>query len=326
MAQPVRVLILGTGTVGASIGLALRRAGAGFERIGFDPDSQTAHQAEKAGAVDRLVRNPAGSARQTDLVILTLPGTLAIDAAEAIAGDLQPETIVLCTHRLQTQMLEQVRARLGPGNPCLGTVPFLGPARVFAAIGDSASPAADTFDGGRLGIVAPAGTPEGAIEIGLDLAAILGATPFFLDPAELDSVTATSDELPAVVAVALLESLEANPGWRDQQRLVGRQFARLAGLLEGTPADIAAEWTANRASLSARVDALSDTLADLRDLLIEENETALAGRLEQAAARYQAWRAVRTSSEPDQGVEFVKVPRINVFERLVGGGLGKKKG
>jgi prephenate dehydrogenase len=326
MAQPVRVLILGTGTVGASIGLALRRAGAGFERIGFDPDPQTAQQAEKAGAVDRLVRNPTGAARQADLVIMTLPGTLAVDAAEAIAGDLRPETIVICTHRRQSPMLEQVRAKLGPDYPCLGTVPFLGPARAFAADRESEIPAANAFDGGQLGIVAPAGTPEGAIEIGLDLAAILGATPFFLDSAELDSVTATSDELPAVLAAALLESLEANPGWRDQQRLVGRPFARLAGLLEGVPAEIAAEWTANRASLAARLDALAESLADLRDLLTEANEAALAARLEHAAERYQAWRAVRASSEPDQGVELAKVPRINVFERLVGGGIGKKKG
>jgi prephenate dehydrogenase len=326
MAQPVKVLILGTGTVGASIGLALRRAGAGFERIGFDPDPQKAQQAEKAGAVDRLVRNPAGAARQADLAILSLPGIVAVEAAEVIAGNLPPETIVLFTHRLQSQLLEQLRAKLRPDNPCLGTVPFVGPAQALAPSSDIDIPAAGLFDGGQLGIVAPAGTPEGAIEIALDLAAILGATPFFLDSAELDSVTATSDELPGVVAAALLESLEANPGWRDQQRLVGRPFARLAGLLEADPAEVAAEWNANRASLLARLDALAESLADLRDLLTEEDEAALAAKLASATARYQAWREVRASSEPDHGVEFAQAPRINALERLLGGGLAKKKG
>lgn len=325
MAQPVKLLILGTGTVGASIGLALRRAGPNFERIGYDPRSQTAQQAQKSGAVDRLVHQPAQAAGEADLVVLTLPPTQAMDAAGALAGNLRPETVVVCTFRPQAKWMEGLRAKLGPANPCLGTVPFLGPQRALALDGEAGAPAADAFDGGMLGIVAPAGTPEGAIEICLDLAAILGATPFFLDPAELDSVTATSEELPAILAAALLESLTANPGWRDQQRLVGRPFARLAGLLEGTPAELAAEWIANREPLIARMDALAEEVGSLRDLLAAADVAALSERLEEAATRYQDWRSLRASSRPDHGVEFADVPRLALFDRLLGGGRSKKK-
>jgi prephenate dehydrogenase len=325
MAEPVRVLILGTGTVGASIGLALGRAGQNFDRVGYDPRSQTAQQAQKGGAVDRLVHQPARAAGEADLVLLTLPPTQAVDAAAAIAGNLRPETVVLCTFPLQTKSMDEVREKLGPANPCLGTVPFLGPQPALARDGDPDAPAADAFRGGMLGIVAPAGTPQGAIEICLDLAAILGATPFFLEPAELDSVTATSEELPAVLAAALLQSLTANPGWRDQQRLVGRPFARLAGLLEGSSAEVAAEWVANRGPLIARLDAIGEELAILRDLLAAGDEGALSERLEEATTRYQEWRGVRAASRPDHGVEFGDVPRANLFDRLLGSRPSKKK-
>jgi prephenate dehydrogenase len=175
-----------------------------------------------------------------------------------------------------------------------------------------------------LGIVAPPGTPQGAIEICLDLAAILRATPFFLDSAELDSVTATSEEFPALLAAALLESLTANPGWRDQRRLVGRPFARLAGLLEGHPAELAAEWIANRQPLMARLDALSEELAGLRDLLSDADEGALARRLADAVTRYEEWRTFRAEARPDHGVELAEMPRIGLFDRLLGGRRARK--
>jgi len=325
MAEPVRVLILGTGTVGASIGLALGRAGQNFDRVGYDPRSQTAQQAQKGGAVDRVIHQPARAAGEADLVLLTLPPTQAVDAAAEIAGNLRPETVVLCTFHLQTKSMDEVREKLGTANPCLGTVPFLGPQQALAQDGDPDAPAADAFRGGMLGIVSPAGTPQGAIEICLDLAAILGATPFFLEPAELDSVTATSEELPAVLAAALLQSLTANPGWRDQQRLVGRPFALLAGLLEGSSSEVAAEWVANRGPLIARLDAIGEEVAILRDLLAAGDEGALSERLEEATTRYQEWRGVRAASRPDHGVEFGGVPRANLFDRLLGGRPSKKK-
>ena len=325
MAEPVRLLILGTGTVGASIGLALGRAGQHFDRVGYDPRSQTGQQAQKAGAVDRLVHQPARAAGEADLVLLALPPTQAVDAATAIAGNLRPETVVLCTIGLQAKWMDAVREKLGPANPCLGAVPFLGPQRALADDADPDTPAADVFRGGMMGIVAPARTPQGAIEICLDLAAILGATPFFLEPAELDSVTATSEELPAVLAAALLMSLTANPGWRDQQRLVGRSFARLAGLLQGSSAEVAAEWVANRGPLTARLDAIGEEVAILRALLAAGDEGALSERLEEASRRYQEWRGVRAASRPDHGVDFGDIPRVNLFDRLLGSRPSKKK-
>jgi prephenate dehydrogenase len=318
MSEPVKLLILGTGEVGASIGLALRRAGDNFQRIGFDPQPERGQRAQQAGAVDRLLTSPRGAAREADLVVLTLPPEQAVELAAVIAGEIRPDTVVLYTFRLQAEALGKISQALGPSVPCLGAIPFLGPQRALAPGPGEAS--ADAFDRGMLGIVSPPGTPQGAVEICLDLAAILRATPFFLDPAELDSVTATSEEFPTLLAAGWIGSLDANPGWRDQRRLVGVPFARLSGLLEGAAAsELAAEWVANRRTLTARLDALAEELADVRQLLEAADEPALAQRLESAANRYQEWRTFRAESRPDHGVEFADVPRVNLFERLVGG-------
>jgi len=323
VAEKVTILILGVGPTGASIGLALQRAGMSFDRVGYDPHGPTAQQALKIGAVDRTVSQPA-RAGEVDLVLLTLPPARALEAVEALAGRLRPETVVLCGIPLSSQDFEAVCSRLGSANPCLLAVPFLGPQKALTPEGDSAA-AADVYDGGLLAIVSPVGTSQGALEISLDLATILGATPFFLEPAELDSVTATSEHLPALLSAATLASLSANPGWRDQRRLVGNAFARLAGLLEGTPADLAAAWIATRDPLMARLDALTDELASLRQMLAAADEDGLAERLESASAHDREWRGARASARPDVPVAVPGVPRLSLFDRLLGGGLSSKK-
>jgi len=319
MAETINVLILGTGTAGASIGLALRRAGANFNRIGYDPDPPTARQAQRTGAVDKVVSHPGGAAAEGDLVLLNLSSAQALRAAETIAERLKADTVVLSTAGLRDAALQEVRTRLAPKNLCLGAVPFLGPRRALGTEGVGV-PAADMFEQGMLGIVAPPGTPKGAVQICMDLAAILGATPFFLEPAELDSVTATSEEIPSVLAAVLLESLQANPGWRDQRRLVGSSFAQLAGLIERRAGGgWAEELIANRGPLIARLEALEQELESLRAMLASADEGGLTSRLDRAAELYRDWRSVRLESRPDHGVELPGVPRINLFERLLGG-------
>lgn len=319
MPETITILIAGTGPIGTIIGLALRKAAETFQRIGFDPEPKVSQHARKLGAIDREAGDLARPAGDADLVIVTLAAERAIEAAEALAGRLRPDTVVLCTARLQTPALDAIRSRLTPHNPVLGSVPILGPKRALGLVAAPTEPTADFFEGGLLGIILPPGTPEGAAEIALDLAAILGTEPFFLDAAEADSLTATSDELPAAVAAALVASLTRNPGWRDQRRLVGRSLARLAGLVEDEPgAELAREMVANRANLLARLDALSEEVAELRSILEVGDEARMAAQLDAALEIYRDWKTVRLESRPDHGIELPGIPRLGMFDRLVG--------
>lgn len=319
MGETVKILIAGTGRLGSVIGLALGTQGETFERIGFDPDRKTSQQARKAGAIDGEAGDLERPAADADLVVLTLGAEQAVEAADALAGALRPDTVVLFTGRLQTSSLKALQERLMPRNPVLGTIPFLGARRALGLEPASEAPTADDYDGGLLGIVLPPGTPEGAVDIALDLATILRTTPFFLDAEEVDSLAATSEDLPAAVAAALLASLAHNPGWRDQRRLVGPSFARLTGAIEGLlPGDVAAAWVSNRVNLLARLDALAAELDTLREILNRGDKDRLAGLLEGALDGHQDWRTVRLEGRPDHGVELPGIPKIGVLDRLIG--------
>jgi len=318
MKPSVTILLLGTGATGASIGLALRRAGENFRRVGYDPQAAVARRAQQSGAIDRAIGRPYAAAAEADLVVMSLAAPHALEVAQAVGADLRPDTVIVSVARLPAATLSTLRAAFGAAHPLFSAVPFLGARRALTP-GDAPAPAADLYDGGMLAISAPPGTPQEAIQIGLDLAAILRATPFFLDPAELDSAWATSETLPELLAAAMLGSLRANPGWRDQRRLAGASFARLAAALQSVaPPEAAGTWVADREHLRARLDAVIEELTSLRSLLGSGDEAALRERLEEWTSLYQEWRTVRAEARPDLGIEQEGIPTVGMFDRLLG--------
>ncbi len=128
MPEMVNLLLLGTGTVGASIGLALHRASDSFRRVGYDPDRQTLRAAAAIEAFDKGVGRAADGAAEADLVVLCLEPTAARRALESLSGRLRPDVVILSTTPTQATLVEAWRAALGPANPYLAAVPFVGPA------------------------------------------------------------------------------------------------------------------------------------------------------------------------------------------------------
>ena len=67
-----RLAIVGTGLIGASVGLAAKRAG--VEQIaGFDPDPGALRIALQRGAIDLAAATPAEAVAAAELVIVAAP-------------------------------------------------------------------------------------------------------------------------------------------------------------------------------------------------------------------------------------------------------------
>ncbi len=69
----VKITIIGTGQVGASIGLALSAHPDLFLRVGHDKDLSAANRAKALGAVDKVDYNLPSSVADAAVVILALP-------------------------------------------------------------------------------------------------------------------------------------------------------------------------------------------------------------------------------------------------------------
>jgi prephenate dehydrogenase len=311
------ILLLGLGQTGASIGLALAKSGGGFQRTGYDPNLQTARAAQKAGAVDRLTSNPGHEAERADLILYSLGAADLGPSLESIAEDIKPDALLVDTTPLKQSQVERIPSRLKSGAAFIGAVPILGPERVFHV--GPIEPSADLFAGGMLALVLPAGTPPGAVEVCMDLAALLGATPFFLEAAELDAATAAAETLPIVLAAAYMRSLAASPGWRDQGRLAARTFENLTRLAAArSAAETAEDLASNRANVLRWIDSLLAELEDLRGIIARADAQDLSRRFEEAATAYESWKSQRRRGSVEPIVPSMEVAPGGAFARLLG--------
>ena len=108
-----RVLIVGLGLVGGSIGLALRRwseerkvdGRKPLEVVGFDPNLDHQRAAEKLGSIDKGAWDLAKAAREADVVVLAVPVNAMRDVLADLAPNLRPDSIVTDTGSTKAHVL-----------------------------------------------------------------------------------------------------------------------------------------------------------------------------------------------------------------------------
>jgi prephenate dehydrogenase len=89
-----RILILGTGLLGASTGLALRSAGFSGSIIGWDKDASQSDLALTAGAIDSVAADPIEAACASQLILLAAPVYAILDWMKQLAPVLSNDHMV----------------------------------------------------------------------------------------------------------------------------------------------------------------------------------------------------------------------------------------
>ncbi|MEW6569057.1 MAG: prephenate dehydrogenase/arogenate dehydrogenase family protein [Chloroflexota bacterium] len=314
------ILIIGLDEIGASIGLALARAGGKGRRMGYDPDSRLARQARKAGAVERLALSPERSAPEVDLVILSMPPAEVRTYLEALGPRLKRGALVLDTSSLKLEAMRWASEHLPPERYYIGAIPAVSPAALLIGAPGQGEMRPDLFDGGLVAMVIPPRTPEAAVEMALELAACLRAAPFFLDAAEVDGVAAIVEGLPALLGAALIRVALQSPGWREVRRMAGRMFATSAvvGALQ-PPKTLQETLCLNRDNVLHRLDHLMQELAALRGLIAAGEAEALTQCLAEAVEAHDAWFRARSRAEwGREEQEALELPEGGAFDRVLG--------
>jgi prephenate dehydrogenase len=124
-----RIVIVGTGLIGASVGLALKANGFGGELLGFDADRTELDTALQAGAIDKALPNrDAVLIAGADVYLLATPVLAVLDWMQLLApvlGEHQLVTDVGSTKREIAVMARKLYnqaglARFLPGHPMAG--------------------------------------------------------------------------------------------------------------------------------------------------------------------------------------------------------------
>ncbi len=254
-----RVAVLGTGLIGGSFGLAVRKYLAGARVIAWDKQA-VLRQAETAGAIHEGSEDIARVLPGADLIYMALPVGLTIELLPEIARRAEPHALVTdaCSTKVK---IGRVAAECFPGVAGGGgraplpedaaagqATPRGGPADSARFLGGHpmagkevsslAGADAELFRDAKYALVGEPGQAVSDPRVAgfVALLELLGARPMWLDAETHDWAVAIVSHLPQLVSVALagvvreetdetgLPMTLAGPGLRELLRLCGSPY------------------------------------------------------------------------------------------------------
>jgi prephenate dehydrogenase len=266
---PARAVVIGTGLIGTSVALALRRAGAAVWLADADPAAAQLAADIGAGTVlpgggipgtDRPLSVPPGG--PADVALLAVPpgavaATLASAQTPEIAHWYTDVASVKSLPLVQAQAMGCDLASFVPGHPLSGRERS-GPAAARA----------DLFLG-RPWVICPGPVtrPEGVAAIEA-LARTCGAEPVLASAADHDRWVALVSHAPHVVSAAMAARLagaadgalaRAGPGLRDVTRIAAGDIGLWTQILAANAGPVSEVLAAVAGDLAAVAEALADT-------------------------------------------------------------------
>jgi prephenate dehydrogenase len=319
------VTIVGLGRVGASIGLILRNAGVTSEVIGHDRSGEASNQAKKAGAVDRTHWNLLSACEKSQLVILALPFAAMEPTLRAIGPHLRSGCVVVDTATLKGPVLQWAAELLPESVHFVGLDPILpsGSPPAASSHGLPAEPRPDLFQGSLICVVPSERADPDAVKLAIDLVAILGAKPLFCDAHEHDGLMALADQLPSVLALALVETAIHEPTWREVRKLAGGLFETATQPVASDPAALGELCRANRENVVRWLDALSAELTSIRAALADDDASVLSKCFEEAERERNKWLELRAKGEWGEATQ-TDLPKLDLMHPFVGGLFERK--
>lgn len=320
----VRITIIGLGQIGGSMGLALAERKDLVERTGHDWDPGVARKAQKIGAVDRTVANLPTSVRDADIVLLSLPVDQIQETLATIALDLKEDAVVMDTGPVKEAAATWAAELLPEKRYYVGLTPVINPAYLHGVDSGLDAARSDLFFKGMLAIVSPPGTPSEAIKLASDLTRLLGASPLFADPVEMDGLMAATHTLPQLLSAALLNATIDRPGWREARKVAGRAYAEATSpsVLLSEPKTLARSALLNRENVLRALDGTIAALQALRGDLDAGDEATLEERLERARSGRMRWWQQRQAADwlaDESPASMAEAPSTSdMFGRLIG--------
>lgn len=274
----VRIAIVGTGLIGASVGLAAKHAGVqsvtGFD---FDPDALSV--AALRGAIDLPAESLAEAVAGADLVVVSTP----VRAITTVVTEALASTGQRCTVTDVGSTKASICSALAGESRFIGGHPLSGSHRAGP---DDAR--ADLFDGRTWFLASLPGTDPERYRLVHGFVESLGAKAVVIDPVAHDQLVGLTSHLPHALANLLVNQVgAASVAGHDPLAAAGASFTdmtRVAGSNSRAWVDI---FLDNGEIVADALAEHRSRVEDLEDLLRRGDAEALAHWIEEAARNRQ---------------------------------------
>lgn len=261
-----QVTIIGTGLIGGSLGLALKKRRLAARIIGCDR-APVLERAQECGAVDIGIVNPAHAVRGSDLVVLAAPVLAILDHIERLAPALPPRTLVTDVGSTKLEVAKHAARAFGKtaGQRFLAGHPMAGKEQAGVEFAD-----ADLFEGAAW-LFTP--LPRQNVHAGLcgefvHCVEKLGAKVAILDPVVHDRFCAWISHLPQMISTAvaatLVDEFGADAPLLDIGGRALKELTRISGSPYSMWRDVA---ITNKDNLAQALLKIEQRLAHIRENL-----------------------------------------------------------
>jgi prephenate dehydrogenase len=274
-----RLALVGTGMIGGSLALALKRAGVVARVVGYDARPEAAARARELGIVDEVAPSAAEVARGAEVVVLAVPVGATAAALDAIAPGLSDEALVTDVGSVKAPVLAAATARLARPARFVGAHPLAGTERS----GPEAA-SATLFEGRRCLVVPHAGADAARVEACAALWRAAGARVTVVDAEAHDRAMAWVSHLPHAVAFALAAAVGEVAAEEGLAGLHGGGFVDTTRIAASDPTMWRDVFRENRAAVLASLDGFERALSTLRAAIERGDGAALVAAVERARA------------------------------------------
>jgi prephenate dehydrogenase len=219
--------IIGVGSIGGSLALALKQAGYCKRVVGIGRNAARLKAAHEAGVIDHGTTDYAAGVATADVILIAVPLDTFTDAFTRIKGKFKAGAVLtdagsakLCVLEDAKRVFGNVPANFVPGHPIAGTEK----SGFEAAV-------AGLFNGKRVVLTPTAETTAGAVAVVTRMWQAAGAVVESTTAEHHDKVLAATSHLPHVLAFGLVDSLARDNDVDEIFRFAAggfRDFTRIA--------------------------------------------------------------------------------------------------
>jgi len=279
------MVVIGTGLIGGSLSLALKKNGVVERVTGVGRSRANLELAKALSIIDDWCHDIAEAVRGADMVVLAVPMSAYESVFKAMAGSLSATAIITDAGSTKQSAMIEARSFLPDSSQFVAAHPIAGTEQSGAG-----AAFAELFEQ-RLCILTPdEGTNPEALQRVEEMWQAAGSRVMRMAPAEHDDFLAAVSHLPHLTAFALVNAVRKQGSEEHEpfEFAAGgfRDFTRIASSSPEMWRDIA---LCNRDAVTRQLDALQDELTGLKDALESDDGEQLLEYFSSAKQARDAW-------------------------------------
>lgn len=260
-----KVVIVGVGLIGGSLGLAMKKRKLAREIIGLSQRPESLTAAVQAGAIDQGYQDIKKAVVNADLVVLATPVSMISGMLSQLEGSVRRNCIITDVGSTKQSIVDAAQSDLTNAGMFVGGHPLAGSERRGVQ-----NAREDLFDNSICILTPTVKTHRAALERMRKLWTKVGAKVQTMSPEEHDEVLGFVSHAPHLVSYALMDAIPekhlkfASTGLKDTTRIAGSSPEVWADICQENPKHII-----------KGLDETVKNLATLRKAIVAEDSKTL---------------------------------------------------